>query len=60
VEEWIYRSRIFYLGTSWRSVVGFEPRPLYFRERNPRYPLDRRLDRRRAGLKSVKKRIYDP
>jgi hypothetical protein len=31
------------LGTSWRLVVNFMPRPLYVRGKSPRYPLDRRL-----------------
>jgi hypothetical protein len=31
------------LGTSWRWVVSFTPRPLYPRGKSPRYPLDRRL-----------------
>jgi hypothetical protein len=31
------------LGTSWRWVVSFIPRPLYPRGKSPRYPLDRRL-----------------
>jgi hypothetical protein len=31
------------LGTSWRWVVSFTPRPLYLRGKSPRYPLDRRL-----------------
>jgi hypothetical protein len=31
------------LGTSWRWVVSFTPRPLYPRGKNPRYPLDRRF-----------------
>jgi len=37
--------RILYLGTSWRWVVSFTPRPLYRRERQPppRCQLDRRL-----------------
>jgi hypothetical protein len=40
------------LGTSWRWVVRFKPRPLYLR-----YPLDRRLVRGlRTGLDDVKKR----
>jgi hypothetical protein len=30
-------------GTIWRWVVSFTPRLLYPREKNPRYPLDRRL-----------------
>jgi hypothetical protein len=32
------------LGTSWRWVVSFTPRPLYPQGNSPRYPLDRRLD----------------
>jgi hypothetical protein len=32
-----------YLGTSWRWVVGFTPRPLYPQGMSPRYQLDRRL-----------------
>jgi hypothetical protein len=31
------------LGTSWRLVVSFTPRPLYPRGKSPRYTLDRRL-----------------
>jgi hypothetical protein len=31
------------LGTSWRRVVSFTPRPLYPRVKSSRYPLDRRL-----------------
>jgi hypothetical protein len=31
------------LGTNWRWVVNFTPRPLYPRGKSPRYPLDRRL-----------------
>jgi hypothetical protein len=31
------------LGTIWRSVVSFTPRPLYPCGKSPRYPLDRRL-----------------
>jgi hypothetical protein len=37
-----------HLGTSWRWVVKFTPRPLYPRGKSPRYPLDRRL----GGLQS--------
>jgi hypothetical protein len=33
-----------YLGTCWRWVVSFTPRPLYPRGKSPRLPLDRRLD----------------
>jgi hypothetical protein len=35
--------RILYIGTSWRLVLNFTPRPLYPRGKSPRYPLDRRL-----------------
>jgi hypothetical protein len=31
------------LGTSWRLMVSFKPRPLYPRGKSHRYPLDRRL-----------------
>jgi hypothetical protein len=31
------------LGTSWRWVVNFTPRPLYPQGKSPRYPLDKRL-----------------
>jgi hypothetical protein len=31
------------LGTRWRWMVSFTPRPLYTRRKSPRYPLDRRL-----------------
>jgi hypothetical protein len=35
--------RILGLGTRWRWVVGFTPRPLYPQGRSPWYPLYRRL-----------------
>jgi hypothetical protein len=35
--------RILDLGTRWRGVVSFAPRPLYPQGKNPWYPLDRRL-----------------
>jgi len=31
------------LGTRWKWVVSFTPRPLYPCRKSPRYPLDRRL-----------------
>jgi hypothetical protein len=40
--------RILDLGTRWRWVVSFTPRPLYSRGKSPCYPLDRRL----GGLQS--------
>jgi hypothetical protein len=36
------------LGTRWRWVVSFTPRPLYPQGKSPQYPLDRRL----GGLQS--------
>jgi hypothetical protein len=42
--EWRYTSTILDLGTRWRLVVSFKPRPLlYPRGKSPLYPLDRRL-----------------
>jgi hypothetical protein len=37
--------RILDLGTRWRWVVSFTPRPLYHQGKSPWYPLDRRLGR---------------
>jgi hypothetical protein len=45
--------RILNLGTRWRWVVGFTPRPLYPQGKSPRYPLDRRLGGTRAVLGAV-------
>jgi hypothetical protein len=35
--------RLLDLGTSWRRVVSFTPRPLYSGGKSPQYQLDRRL-----------------
>jgi hypothetical protein len=35
--------RILDLGTRWRRVVSFTPRPLYLQGKSPWYSLDRRL-----------------
>jgi hypothetical protein len=35
--------RILDLGTRWRGVVSFTPRPLYLQGKSPWYPLSRRL-----------------
>jgi hypothetical protein len=45
------------LGTSWRWVVTFMNRPLYHCGKNPRYPLDRRLDgpQSRSGRRGEEK-----
>jgi hypothetical protein len=48
MEEWEYSSTILELDARWSWVVSFTPRPLYPRERRPRYPLDRTLN----GLQS--------
>jgi hypothetical protein len=49
------------LGTSWRWVVNFTPRPLYPRGKSLRYPLDRRFGgpQSRSGRFGEKK-ILDP
>jgi hypothetical protein len=41
--EWRYSSTIPDIGTRWRWVGSFTPRPLYLRGNRPRDPLDRRL-----------------
>jgi hypothetical protein len=41
--EWRYSSAFLDLGTKWRGVVSFTPRPLYPRGKNPLHPLHRRL-----------------
>jgi hypothetical protein len=43
MREWMYRSTILDLGSSWIKVVSFTPRPLYTRGNILRFPLDRRL-----------------
>jgi hypothetical protein len=35
--------RSLYIGTRWRRVVSFTPRPLYPQGKSPWYPFDRRL-----------------
>jgi hypothetical protein len=59
--ERMYRSTFLDLGTSWRWVVNFTPRPLYPRGKSPRYPLDRRLGgpQSRSGRFGEQK-ILDP
>jgi hypothetical protein len=49
------------LGTSWRWVVSFRPRPLYPRGNSPRYALDRRLGapQSRSG-RCGEEKILDP
>jgi hypothetical protein len=39
----MYRSRFLDLGSSWRRVVSFTPRPVYSRGKSLKYSLNRRL-----------------
>jgi hypothetical protein len=39
----IYLQAFFDLGTRWRWVASFTPRPLYPQKKSPWYPLDRKL-----------------
>jgi hypothetical protein len=49
------------LGTSWRWVVSFTPRPLYPRGKSPRYQLDRRLGEPQSHSgRSEEEKILDP
>jgi hypothetical protein len=49
------------LGTSWRWVVIFTPRPLYAQGKSLWYPLDRRLGRPQGrSERSGEKKILDP
>jgi hypothetical protein len=45
------------LGTRWRWMVNFTPRPLYPRGKSPRYPLDRRLGGPQSRSGRLKKMI---
>jgi hypothetical protein len=47
--EWRYGSSILDICTSWRRVLSFTLRPLYFRVISPRYRLVTRLVDRRGG-----------
>jgi hypothetical protein len=37
MREWMYIYQFLDLGTSWRLVYSFTPRPLYHRRKSPRY-----------------------
>jgi hypothetical protein len=39
----VYLHSFFDLGTRWRLMVSFTPRPLYPQGKSPWYPLDKRL-----------------
>jgi hypothetical protein len=47
------------VGTSWRSVVSFTPRPIYPRGKSPRYPLDRRLGGPQSWSGRCEEKILD-
>jgi hypothetical protein len=55
-----YSSTFIDLGTGWKWVVSFTPRPLYPRRKNPRCPLDRRLGgpQSRSGSCGGQKILY--
>jgi hypothetical protein len=55
--KWKYSSIILDLGTRWRWMVSFTPRPFYLLEKSPRDPLGEWVDPR-AGLDSVQKRRF--
>jgi hypothetical protein len=54
--------RILELGTRWRWVVSFTPRPLYLQSKSPWYPLDRRMDepQNRSGRCGEEKNSQSP
>jgi hypothetical protein len=54
--EWMYRSAFLDLGTSWRWVVNFTPRPLYPRGKSPWYLWIGGWVNVRAGLDDFEKR----
>jgi hypothetical protein len=51
-----------WLGTRWRRVVSFTPRPLYSQGKSPWYPLDRRLGgpQSRSGRGGEEKNSHPP
>jgi hypothetical protein len=61
MEEWLYRSTFFHLGTSCRWMVRFTPRPRYPRGKSPQYLLDSRFSelQNRSGRHEEEK-ILDP
>jgi hypothetical protein len=54
--------RIPILGTRWRWVVSFTPRPFYPRGKSPSFPLDRKLGRpqSRRGRGGEEKKLSSP
>jgi hypothetical protein len=59
--EWMYNPHFLDLGSRWRWVVSITSRPLFYRLKNPRYPLDTRLGgpQSRCGRHGEEK-ILDP
>jgi hypothetical protein len=58
MREWMYRSRFLDLGTSWRWVVSFMPRPLYPQEKAPGTHWIGGWVKPRAGLDEMEKRKF--
>jgi hypothetical protein len=58
--EWRYSSTILDLGTSWRWVVSFTPRPLFPRGNRSRYVFDKSLSGRQSwyGRRGEEKICY--
>jgi hypothetical protein len=57
---WYYNSTILDLGTSWRRVISFTPRPFYPREIAPGTLWIRGWVGPRAGLETMEKRKIVP
>jgi hypothetical protein len=58
--EYRYSTKILDLGTRWKWVVSFTPRPLHPWGKSPNYPLERRLGvpQSRSGRCGVKKNHF--
>jgi hypothetical protein len=56
---WRYSSTILNLGTRWRWVLSFTPRPLYPWVKSPRYPFNMRLGepQSQSGCSGVEKNL---
>jgi hypothetical protein len=53
--EWSYSSTILDLGSRWRWVVSFTPRPIYLRGNSFQYSLNRRILGPRSAMDAVEK-----
>jgi hypothetical protein len=60
--QWRYSSTILDLGTRWRWVVSFMPRPFTPGGKSPRYTLDKRLGgpQCRSGRCGLEKNLFPP